>query len=86
MSAIVTTFPLSNFKTKHIFGIHMERVKFLKSFGASKGSAAPPEGEGNPAEGGNFASSQYVLSFEIGQRESGFYSERTESQNHKAIQ
>ena len=33
-SAIETTFPLSNFKTKHIFGILMERVKFLKPFGA----------------------------------------------------
>ena len=34
--------------------------------------------------------SEYVLSFEIGQRESGFYSERTESQadrqNHRTIQ
>ena len=28
------TFPLSNFKTKHIFGILMKRVKFLKAFGA----------------------------------------------------
>ena len=28
--AIETTFPLSNFKTKHIFGILMERVTFLK--------------------------------------------------------
>ena len=26
--AIETTFPLSNFKTKHIFGILMARVKF----------------------------------------------------------
>ena len=34
--AIETTFPLSNFKTKHIFGIHMARVKFLKPFGALK--------------------------------------------------
>ena len=32
--AIETTFPLSNFKTKHIFGILMARVKFLKPFGA----------------------------------------------------
>jgi len=34
--AIETTFPLSNFKTKHIFGILMERVKFLKLFGATE--------------------------------------------------
>ena len=34
------TFPLSDFKTKHIFGILMERVKFLKPFGAPQ---APPE-------------------------------------------
>ena len=27
-------FPLSNFKTKHIFGILVERVTFLKPFGA----------------------------------------------------
>ena len=27
--------------------------------------------------------SKYVLGFEIGQRESGFYSEQTESQNHR---
>ena len=32
--AIETTFPLSNFKTKHIFGILMKRVKFLLSFEA----------------------------------------------------
>jgi len=32
--AIETTFPLSNFKTKHIFRIFMERVKYLKPFGA----------------------------------------------------
>ena len=32
--AIETTFPLSGFKTKHIFGILMERVTFLKPFGA----------------------------------------------------
>ena len=32
--AIETTFPLSNFKTKHIFGILMARVKFQKPFGA----------------------------------------------------
>ena len=32
--AIETTFPLSDFKTKHIFGIPMERVTFLKPFGA----------------------------------------------------
>jgi len=32
--AIETTFQLSNFKTKHIFGILMEQVTFLKSFGA----------------------------------------------------
>ena len=38
--AIETTFPLSNFKTKHIFGILMERVTFLKPFGAPQ---APPE-------------------------------------------
>ena len=30
--------------------------------------------------------SEYVLSFEIGQRERGFYSERTESQSDRAIQ
>ena len=30
--------------------------------------------------------SEYVLGFEIGQRESDFCSERTESQNHTAIQ
>ena len=34
--AIETTFPLSNFKTKHIFGILVERVTFFKSFGAPK--------------------------------------------------
>ena len=38
--AIETTFPLSNFKTKHIFGILVERVTFLKPFGAPQ---APPE-------------------------------------------
>ena len=38
--AIETTFPLSNFKTKHIFGILMERDKFLKPFGAPQ---APPK-------------------------------------------
>ena len=37
--AIEATFPLSNFKTKHIFGILMERVKFLKPFGEPQ---APP--------------------------------------------
>ena len=31
--AIETTFPLSNFKTKRILGILMERVMFLKPFG-----------------------------------------------------
>ena len=34
-SAIETTFPLSNFKTKHIFGILMTRRKFLKLWGAT---------------------------------------------------
>ena len=29
-----TTFPLSNFKAKHIFRIVLERVTFLKSYGA----------------------------------------------------
>ena len=38
--AIETTFPLSNFKTKHIFGILRERVTFLNQFGAPQ---APPE-------------------------------------------
>ena len=38
--AIETTFPLSNFKTKHIFRILMERVKLLKPFRAPQ---APPE-------------------------------------------
>ena len=33
---IETTFPLSNFKTKHIFGILMARVKFLKPFGTAQ--------------------------------------------------
>ena len=33
---IETTFPLSNFKTKHTFRILMERVTFLKPFGAPK--------------------------------------------------
>ena len=33
-STIETTFPLSNFKTKHIFGILMALRKFLKPFGA----------------------------------------------------
>ena len=83
--AIETTFPLSNFKTKHIFGILMERVTFLNhlgrrrrlnffnyffsSFTAAEGGgcpngrhrcpnggaegATPPEGEGNPDEGGS---------------------------------
>ena len=32
--AIEATFPLSNFKTKHIFGILVERVTFLKPLGA----------------------------------------------------
>ena len=32
--AVGTTFPLSNFKTKHIFGILMARVQSLKPFGA----------------------------------------------------
>ena len=32
--AIETTFPLSNFKTKHIFGILMTLLKFLKQWGA----------------------------------------------------
>ena len=27
-----------------------------------------------------------MLGFEIGQRESGFYSERTDTQNHRTIQ
>ena len=68
--AIETTFPLSDFKTKYIVGIPMERFTFLKPFGAPKASqffflwetrkknqgAIPPEGEGNPTEGGNFAS------------------------------
>ena len=84
--AVETTFPLSNFKTKHIFGNLMARVKFLKPFRtpqvphiffstffyrrrrrrfpkrapeATKGGAdgtAPPEGEGNPAEGECFES------------------------------
>ena len=30
--------------------------------------------------------SGYVLSFEIGQREGGFYSERTDRQTHRATQ
>ena len=42
----------------------MERAKFLKPFGAPKEKApkgdaegtAPPEGEGNPVEGGCFTS------------------------------
>ena len=34
--AIETTLPLSNFKTKHIFGILIARDKFLKPFGAPK--------------------------------------------------
>ena len=33
-SAIETTFPLSNFKTKHIFRISMALRKHLKPFGA----------------------------------------------------
>ena len=33
-STIETTFPLSNFKTKHIFGILMALRKILKPFGA----------------------------------------------------
>ena len=37
-SAIETTFPLSNFKTKHIFGILKARVKFLKPFGEPQAS------------------------------------------------
>ena len=85
-------FQLSNFKTKHIFGILMALVKFFKfifyhrpQWGAydapnyyylfflcgfwngrrrhSEGGAhgaAPPEGEGNPAEGECFASSIYL--------------------------
>ena len=32
--AIETYFPLSNFKTKHIFGILMALQKFLEAFGA----------------------------------------------------
>ena len=32
--AVGTTFPLSNFKTKHIFGILMAQVQSLKPFGA----------------------------------------------------
>ena len=98
---IETTFPLSNFETKHIFGILIARVKFLNpqivffyhhqrwrklppqfffcpnflsyhSFTTAEGGgfqngrwrraapgkrkAASPEGEGNPTEGGCFAS------------------------------
>ena len=30
-----TTFPLSNFKTKHIFGILMTLQKFIKQWGAA---------------------------------------------------
>ena len=96
--AIETTFPLSNFKTKHIFGILMTLRTFLKLWApqatpktgaegaqnmgchrrpkffiffllpppkaAQNGrrrhvkrgteGAVPPEGEGNPAEGGYF--------------------------------
>ena len=52
--AIETTFPLSNFKTKHTFGILMTLRKFLKLWGTE--GVAPPEVDGNPAEGGCFAS------------------------------
>ena len=64
--AIETTFPLSNFKTKHIFGILKTLRKFLKLWGvagapiyfsvtAAEG-AAPLVGERNLTEGGCFAS------------------------------
>ena len=36
--AIETTFPLSNFKTNHIFGILMVRDNFLKPFGGATGA------------------------------------------------
>ena len=44
--AIETTFPLSNFKTKHIFGILMTLRKFLKLWAPQ----APPKrgAEGTP--------------------------------------
>ena len=45
-SAIETTFPWSNFKTKHIFGILMTLLKFLKLWAPQ---AAPKRGaEGAP--------------------------------------
>ena len=71
-STIETIFPLSNFKTKHIFGILMALRKFLKLFGwsqapqfffcrnAAKG-CAPPGGEGNAADSGCFASNYLKL-------------------------
>ena len=79
-SAIESTFPLFNFKNKHIFGILMALRKFLKRFRApgenpfffpaadsavpisfsftTAVGGAPPEGEGNAAEGGCFPSNE----------------------------
>ena len=65
-SLLETTFPFSNFKTKHIFEILMTLRKFSKLWGACgaqfffSSTAAegtdPLEGERNPAEGGCFVS------------------------------
>ena len=73
---IETTFPLFNFKTKHIFGILMTLRKFLKlraPKAAQNGhrrrpkrgadGAVPPEDERNPAEGEYFASVFLVLHY-----------------------
>ena len=83
-SAIETTFPLSNFKTEHIFGILIALRKLFKSFGA------PPAPQIILNIPQSHEDSEYVLSFEIGQREGGFYSGRTdtqtETQNHRTTQ
>ena len=55
--AIETTFPLSNFKTKHIFGILMTLRKFLKLWGAA-GAPNLYHITFTAAEGGGFQNSR----------------------------
>ena len=65
--AIEPTFPLSNFKTKHIFRILMAQRNFIKPFGALPGAPmyflTPPKANHSAAPGGASPAPQFFFSF-----------------------